>query len=170
MFRTIIHILVFLLALAPAAALAGDEPGKAHNKRVTRTHRAAGKVTLIRVNRGIITPRTMSAKGTKARAGSKKQPRRSKARRTTHRQAHVMVLRTSRPNTLVALGDALTGGSYKRAVKKTVLKKKAPRSRLVLVNHAPPLSLSGSLRDMASKLLPDSDLRKADLQLMRLED
>ena len=175
MFRTVIHLLVFLLALAPAAALAG---GKApvNGKKVTRTLRATGKLTIVRVNRVVRPLRTKMAttdKGTKAQPNSTKQPRRGKVLRT-YKRTRLMALRTSRPSTLVALANALSGGTrHKRVLKKRVPKRRIKSSssvRVVIVRHVPRGALSSNLRYMAKQLVPGSDLRQADLQLMKLED
>lgn len=163
--RTIIILLLFLLALAPATAMAG---GKAPvGKRVTRSYRAAGKATLVRVR--VRKPHTAKSgkKGTKVRKA--KQTRRGKVRRNANKRARV--LRMSRTNTLVALGNALTGGAPKRMTKKRVIKKKAPVKKVRVTSYVRTrLALSGSLRDMAATLLPGSDLRKSDLALMRTAD
>ena len=177
MFRNVILILVFLLALAPAAALAGNK-APTSGKKVTRSYRSVGKLNIVRVNRVVRLPRSkMGTKqqGTKnVRKSSTKQARSGKVPRTTHRRTRVVVLRTSRPSTLVALADALTGGTrHKRVYKKRVPKKRiksSARVRVVIIRNVPQGALGGNLRDMASKLMPGSDLRKADLQLMRLED
>ncbi len=174
MLRTVIHTLVFLLALAPAAAFAGGK-APAGGKKVTRNYRAAGKLTIVRVNR---TVRPLRGKAVTADKGqpvrsTKKPIRQGKVRKTSYKRPRVVLLRTSRPSTLVALASALGGGPrHKRVLKKRVLKKriKSSRVRVVIVRQVPRGSLASNLRDMASKLVPGSDLRKADLQLMKLED
>ncbi len=158
--RTIIILLVLLLAMAPATALAG---GKAPvGKRVTRSYRAAGKVTLVRVRVQKTHKVKKGQKGTKVRKA--KQTRRGKVR--SHKR--IRYFRVSRTNTLVALGSALTGNASKRMTKKRGLKK-VKKVRLTSYLRTR-VVLSGGLRDMATSLLPGSDQRKADLALMRTAD
>ncbi len=158
--RTIIILLVLLLAMAPATALAG---GKAPvGKRVTRSYRAAGKVTLVRVRVQKTHKVKKGQKGTKVRKA--KQTRRGKVR--SHKR--IRYFRVSRTNTLVALGSALTGNASKRMTKKRGLKK-VKKVRLTSYLRTR-VVLSGGLRDMATSLLPGNDQRKADLALMRTAD
>ncbi len=161
--RTIIILLVLLLAMAPATALAG---GKAPvGKRVTRSYRAAGKVTLVRVRVQKTHKVKKGQKGTKVRKA--KQTRRGKVR--SHKR--IRYFRVSRTNTLVALGSALTGNASKRMTKKRGLKKVKKVKKVRLTSYLRTrVVLSGGLRDMATSLLPGNDQRKADLALMRTAD
>ena len=131
-------------------------------KRVTRSYRAAGKVTLVRVRVQKTHKVKKGQKGTKVRKA--KQTRRGKVR--SHKR--IRYFRVSRTNTLVALGSALTGNASKRMTKKRGLKK-VKKVRLTSYLRTR-VVLSGGLRDMATSLLPGNDQRKADLALMRTAD
>lgn len=171
-FRYLVHSLIFLVALAPAAALAGGK-NPVSKPLVRSAYRSTGKLQIVRVKRAPRKASRVSRKGSSTRAARSRSGETVKRGSRGKRSSRVVRMRISRPSTLTALGDALTGTKrVKRSVKKRPtkhagVKKASSRRRVVIVQASP--TVSSNLRDMARLLISDREQRQADLRLLNLD-